>query len=98
MVQRRRDVNEAFAKAAKLELGETFEATLYGKRVRFRLTGTVLSPEYVYAVAPGQIFPDNRRYGIVWMNREPLAAALDLTHSFNEALVRLAPRASKPSR
>lgn len=89
-------VNEAFAKAARLELGESFEATLYGKRVRLRLVGTVLSPEYVYAVAPGQIFPDNRRYGIVWMNREALAAALDLTNSFNEVLVRLAPHASEP--
>ncbi len=89
-------VNEAFARASGLALGETFEATLYGKRARLRLVGTVLSPEYVYAVAPGQIFPDNRRYGIVWMNREPLAAALDLTDSFNEVLVRLAPHASQP--
>jgi putative ABC transport system permease protein len=89
-------VNEAFAKSARLELGESFDATLYGKRVRLRLVGTVLSPEFVYAVAPGQIFPDNRRYGVVWMNREPLAAALDLTDSFNEVLARLAPRASEP--
>jgi putative ABC transport system permease protein len=89
-------VNEAFAKAARLEPGETFQAILYGKQVRLRLVGTVLSPEYVYAVAPGQIFPDNRRYGIVWMNREALAGALDLTNSFNEALIRLAPRASQP--
>ena len=89
-------VNEAFAKAARLDIGESFEATVYGKRVRLRLVGTVLSPEYVYAVAPGQIFPDNRRYAVIWMNREPLAAALDLTNSFNEVLVRLAPRASQP--
>lgn len=89
-------VNEAFAKAARLELGQRFTALLYGKRVSLRLVGTVLSPEYVYAVAPGQIFPDNRRYGIVWMNRELLGAALDLRNSFNEALIRLAPRASEP--
>lgn len=89
-------VNEALAKAARLETGESFGALIYGKHVRLRLVGTVLSPEYVYAVAPGQIFPDNRRYGIVWMNREPLAGALDLKSSFNEALIRLSPRASKP--
>src|SRR5690606_27693955 len=53
--------------------------------------GTVLSPEYVYAVSPGQIFPDNRRYGILWMGREPLAAALDMVEAFNEATVRLSP-------
>lgn len=89
-------VNEAFARAARLEIGETFGALLYGKQVRLRLVGTVLSPEYVYAVAPGQIFPDNRRYGVVWMNRDPLAGALDLEGSFNEALVRIAPRGSLP--
>ena len=84
-------VNEAFAKAARLGPGDRFGALIYGKRVELRVTGTVLSPEYVYAVAPGQIFPDNRRYGIVWMDEEALAGALDLRESFNEALVRLAP-------
>ena len=89
-------VNEAFAKAARLELGESFGVLLHGKEVRLRLVGTVLSPEYVYAVAPGQIFPDNRRYGVVWMNREALAGALDLRSAFNEVLIRLAPGASEP--
>lgn len=88
-------VNEAFAKAARLEIGERFTALLYGKRIELQLVGTVLSPEYVYAVAPGQMFPDNRRYGIVWMEREPLAGALDLRNAFNEVLIRLAPRASQ---
>lgn len=89
-------VNEAFAEAARLEPGDRFTALIYGKQVPLRLAGTVLSPEYVYAVAPGQIFPDNRRYGIVWLYREPLAGALDLRESFNEAVVRLAPGASEP--
>ena len=88
-------VNEAFAKAARLSPGDRFSALIYGKRIDLRLTGTVLSPEYVYAVAPGQIFPDNRRYGVVWMNEEALAGALDLRESFNEALVRLAPGANR---
>jgi putative ABC transport system permease protein len=88
-------VNEAFAKAARLSPGDSFSALIYGKRIDLRVTGTVLSPEYVYAVAPGQIFPDNRRYGVVWMNEEALAGALDLRESFNEALVRLAPGADR---
>lgn len=88
-------VNEAFAKAARLSLGDSISALVYGKRIDLRVIGTVLSPEYVYAVAPGQIFPDNRRYGILWMDREALAGALDLRESFNEALVRLAPGADR---
>ncbi|HET9397861.1 MAG TPA: FtsX-like permease family protein [Sphingomicrobium sp.] len=88
-------VNEAFAKAARLSPGDQFGALIYGKRVVIRLVGTVLSPEYVYAVAPGQIFPDNRRYGVIWMDADALAGALDLRQSFNEALVRLAPEADR---
>lgn len=85
--------SEAFAKAARLSPGDRFSALLHGKRMTLRLTGTVLSPEYVYAVAPGQIFPDNRRHGVLWMNREALAAALDLNKAFNEVLLRLSPSA-----
>jgi putative ABC transport system permease protein len=85
--------NAAFATAARLVPGDTIPALIRGKRVTLRLVGTVLSPEYVYAVAPGQIFPDNRRYGVLWMGREPLAAAEDLTGSFNELVVRTAPGA-----
>ena len=85
--------NEAFATAARLSPGAEFDALLYGKQVRLRLVGTALSPEHVYAVAPGQLFPDNRRYGVLWMTREPLAAALDMNQAFNEILIRLSPAA-----
>ena len=88
-------VNEAFAKAARLSPGDGFAALIYGKRIELRVTGTVLSPEYVYAVAPGQIFPDNRRYGVIWMDEEALAGALDLRESYNEILIRLAPGANR---
>lgn len=88
-------VNEAFATAARLSAGDRFTALIYGKEVRLRLVGTVLSPEYVYAVAPGQIFPDNRRNGVIWMSREPLEGLLDMRESFNETLIRLAPGASQ---
>lgn len=87
--------NEAFVRAARLSLGDRLPALVYGKRIELRLVGTVLSPEYVYAVAPGQIFPDNRRFGVLWMQREPLSAALAMRDGFNEALVRLAPGASR---
>ena len=62
-------VNEAFAQAARLAPGDRIRAVLYGNLVELRLVGTVLSPEYVYTVAPGQIFPDNRRFGVLWMGR-----------------------------
>lgn len=87
--------SELFVKAARLSLGDRLPALVHGKRIELRLVGTALSPEYVYAVAPGQIFPDNRRFGVLWMAREPLSAALDMRDGFNEALLRLAPGASR---
>lgn len=83
--------NEAFVNAAGLAIGDRMKAVLYGKQIELRLVGSVLSPEYVYVLTSGQIFPDNRRSAILWMGREPLAAALDLNQAFNDVLVRLAP-------
>jgi putative ABC transport system permease protein len=88
--------SEKFAGAARIRLGDHVDALLYGKRQRLRVVGTALSPEYIYAIGPGQIFPDNRRFGVLWMGEEHLAAALDLTDSFNDALIRL-DRAAVPS-
>jgi putative ABC transport system permease protein len=81
--------NEKFATAARISLGDGIDALLYGKRQHLSVVGTALSPEYIYAIGPGQLFPDNRRFGVLWMGEEHLAAALDLTDSFNEALIRL---------
>lgn len=81
--------SEKFAEAARIGIGDDIDGLLYGTRQSFRVVGTVLSPEYVYAIGPGQIFPDNRRFGVLWMGQEHLSAALNSTNSFNEALIRL---------
>jgi len=82
-------VSEQFFKAARLKLGDALATQIRGKRIPLRIVGTVLSPEYVYAIAPGQIFPDNSRFGVLWMAREPLAAALDMDGAFNDLLLKL---------
>jgi putative ABC transport system permease protein len=81
--------SEQFAKGARIALGDEIDALLYGKRQHLRVVGTALSPEYVYALGPGQFFPDNRRFGVLWIGEEHLSAALDLTDAYNEFLVRL---------
>lgn len=88
--------NDAFVAATGLAVGDRMRAVLYGKQVELRLVGSILSPEYVYALSPGQIFPDNRRSAILWMGREPLAAALDLNQAFNDVIIRLAPGQRAP--
>jgi len=80
---------EAFALAHGLGLGDSLSAILNGVKRELTIVGIALSPEYVYAIAPGQIVPDDRRFGVIWMGREALAAAYDLDGAFNEIDLRL---------
>jgi putative ABC transport system permease protein len=82
-------VSEAFAKANELALGGQIVATINGKRRHLDVVGIALTPEYVYALAPGQFMPDDRRYGVMWMGREALAASFDLDGAFNDVVARL---------
>ena len=83
-------VLESFANAHALEIGDTVDATIYGGRERITIVGIALSPEHVYAIAPGQIVPDDRLFGVLWMSRSALAEAVNQDGAFNEAVVRLA--------
>ncbi|MBT5810536.1 MAG: FtsX-like permease family protein [Rhodospirillaceae bacterium] len=83
-------INEAFAGAHDFEAGDFFHATLNGKKRRLDIVGVALSPEYVYSIAPGALMPDDRRFGVVWMNRPALAAAFDLDGAFNDVSIILA--------
>ncbi len=88
-------VSEAFATANHLELGATLGAVINGRWQRLRVVGVGISPEYVYEIGEAQLFPDSRRFGVLWMNRAVLAAAFDMTGAFNDVSLRLAPGASE---
>ena len=82
-------VNEAFATAHRLKPGSRLAATINGRRRELLITGIALSAEFVYLIRPGDLFPDFRRYGVLWMPREPLAAAAGLQDSFNDVVATL---------
>jgi putative ABC transport system permease protein len=86
--------SEAFALAHQLRLGETIDAVIKGKRQTLRVVGTGISPEYTYSLGPASIFPDDLRFGVLWMRREGLAAAYEMTGAFNDVVVRTARDAS----
>lgn len=88
-------VSEAFAEANGLRPGDVFTAILDGHRRALTVVGTVLGPEFVYALGPGQIMPDPRRYGIVFMAHDALAAAFDLEGAFSGVALRLRREASR---
>ncbi|MDH3362284.1 MAG: ABC transporter permease [Gammaproteobacteria bacterium] len=76
-------LNEPFAEAHDLASGDEIVAVINGHRRELRIVGTALSPEFVYALGPGALMPDDRRFGIVWMGHQALAAAYDLKGAFN---------------
>jgi putative ABC transport system permease protein len=90
-------VNEAFAEAHGLRPGAELGALVQGRALRLRAVGTVSSPEYAYAVGPGQLFPDDRRFGVLWLPRAVLAPAVDMAGAFNDAVFQLAPDARLPA-
>lgn len=82
-------VLDSFARAHDLQIGESIFATLHGRRVEFQVVGRALSPEHIYAIAPGQLIPDDRLFGVLWMSREVMAQAVDQDGAFNEIVLRL---------
>jgi putative ABC transport system permease protein len=88
--------SEAFATANGLEIGDSLGAVINGRWERLRVVGIGISPEYVYEIGEGGLFPDNRRFGVLWMSREALAPAFDMVGAFNDASLRLDPGASLP--
>ncbi len=89
--------SELFAEANGLGPGDRIHAIINGRRRALTIVGIGLSPEYVYAVRPGEIIPDRRRFGILWMGRPGLAAAFDMEGGFNDLSLRLARGASAPA-
>ncbi len=82
-------LSEAFAEAHGLAPGDHLHAIVNGKRRRLEVVGTALSPEFVYAIGPGALMPDDERFGILWMSREDLAAAYDFEGAFNDVSLTL---------
>lgn len=81
--------SEAFVDANQLEVGDTFSAVINGRMKELQIVGVVLSPEYIYEIKPGGIVPDNRHFGVFWMNEEALSLAFDMDGAFNDLAIKL---------
>jgi putative ABC transport system permease protein len=89
-------VSEPFAEAHRFVPGDAFAAVINGKRKTLTVVGIGLSPEHIYQIGPGALFPDYKRYGVLWMAREPLAAACNMEGAFNDVALTLSPGTSLP--
>jgi putative ABC transport system permease protein len=82
-------VSEAFAEANDLRVGATLGAVLHGRWQRLRIVGIALSPEYIYEIQGTSLFPDNRRFGVLWISREALGPPFEMEGAFNDVTLRL---------
>ncbi|MBC2731316.1 ABC transporter permease [Thiobacillus sp.] len=83
-------LSDTFADAHHLQPGDTLAAIIHGKRKTLTVVGVAVSPEYVYQIAPGAMFPDFKRYGVLWMARNALGIAYDMKGAFNQVSLTLA--------
>ncbi|TCK72501.1 ABC transporter permease [Acidipila rosea] len=88
--------SEAFAKANGLVPGNQIDAVINGRWQRLTIVGIALSPEYIYEIrGSGSLFPDNKRFGVLWISADALTAALNMKGAFNSIVVSLQPHASE---
>jgi putative ABC transport system permease protein len=88
-------LSEGFAEAHRLRPGDSLTAIINGKRRLLRVAGVALSAEYVYSVRPGELLPDDKRFGVMWMGYQELSSACDLHDAFNDLSLTLSHGASE---
>jgi len=86
-------VGEAFAEVHGLQPGTPLVAIINGRRQALTISGIGLSPEFIYPIRPGDLFPDFGRFTVLWMPRAGLASAFDLDGAFNQLVLTLTPQA-----
>lgn len=89
-------VSEVFSKANDLQPGASIEVLINGALRDITVTGVALSPDFIYAMAPGEMLPDEHRFGVLWMQEAELAAAYGLEGAFSNLSLRLLPGVSQP--
>jgi putative ABC transport system permease protein len=83
-----------FAEANGFRPGDKLDVIMGGRKEVLHIVGIGMSPEFVYAVQPGLILTDDRRFGILWMPRRQMEAAFNMEGAFNNAVLQLRPRTS----
>lgn len=82
-------VGEAFAEKHNLNPGDRVTMVINGHKRTPMIAGIVLTPEYVFSIAPGGLMPDDKRFGVFWMSRQALEAAVNMDGAFNDLSLKL---------
>ncbi|RZO52035.1 MAG: FtsX-like permease family protein [Sandaracinaceae bacterium] len=84
-----------FATAREIDPGDTLVALLNGSRRELRVVGTALSPEYVFALEPGNAMPEPDAFAVIWMFEDAASAVFQMEGAFDDLVLTLQPGASE---
>lgn len=82
-------IDERFARAHSFAIGDRFAAVLGGRKLDLAIVAIILSPEYVYALGPGDLVPDDRRFAVMYMDEAAMSGLFGMDQAFNDISVRL---------
>jgi putative ABC transport system permease protein len=82
-------ISSKFADARGFDPGDTVRAIINGRSRELVIVGIGNSPEHIYAVPPGGLYPEDDRYGVFWASRDLLGPAYNMDGAFNEAVLSL---------
>lgn len=87
-------VHQSFATAHGLHPGDHLTVFFRGEKSRVQISGVAISPEYIYALSPISLFPDDKHFGVFWMASEILEQRTQMQSSYNNIIVKAAHGAS----
>lgn len=88
---------EGFATARGITPGDRLRVVLNGRLRALQVVGLVTSPEYIFAVSPGDLAPDPTRFAVLWMDERVVAEAFAMEGALNDVALTVQPGASKPA-
>ncbi len=83
-------VSPAFLSANQYEIGDEIPLIISGTEIRFKITGTAISPEYVYEIPSGQtLTPDPKVFGVAFLPYSTAAQVLGMDGQINDIVFTL---------
>lgn len=74
-------LDNLFAKAKGLSVGDTISVTAYGKTIKKEILGTVLNPEYVYSSGNNDIIPNHANFGFAYLSYKTFPEDMSLFYT-----------------
>ncbi len=85
-------ISPAFLTAGGYLIGDQLPLIIAGKEINFKITGTAISPEFIYEIPNGQtIAPNPKTFGIGYLNFTVLSSLLGMDRQVNNLAFTLAP-------